>query len=121
MVILGRDVQNWAICPRVPAHWVRGRQARSAAQQSFSLGDDLGHEVSGRLDGGDEVGPFPGPDQADVGVPGLMAAGEAIPGAGACVQFCRAPVPDVGEVVRRQLCPGAVRASGSPIGRVDGG
>jgi hypothetical protein len=51
VVILGRDVQDWAICPRVPAHWVRGRQARSAAQQSFSLGDDLGHEVSGRLDG----------------------------------------------------------------------
>jgi hypothetical protein len=50
-----------------------------------------------------------------------MAAGEAIPGAGACAQFCRAPVPDVGEVVRRQLCLGAVRASGSAIGRVDGG
>ena len=46
-----------------------GNQARSFAQRSFGLGGDLGHQVPGRLDGGDEVDPFPGPDQADIGPP----------------------------------------------------
>ena len=37
VVILGRDVQNGAVCPRVPAHWVRGppgAKCRAAVVQS---------------------------------------------------------------------------------------
>ena len=73
--------------------------ARGAAQQPFRLRHDLAHQFSGRLDGGDEVGPFPRPDQAGVGIPGLMAEGEPLPRLGAGPQFLLAAVPGIDEGV----------------------
>ena len=69
--------------------------ARGAAQQPLGLRHDLAYQFPGRLDGGDEVGPFPRPDQGHVRIPALMAEGELLPGLGAGPQFFLAPVPGV--------------------------